>query len=204
MVYDNPTHFSYISEGVVLTASSKQALPIEEVAILTQLQTESLPLLRARIRLLREAGWTLAQIGAPLTKTRSTIRLWQLAALDEHLDVAREQGDVPALVIKKISGVRTVQLYPDVPQARRQELHDLAAKARTVRGWMADADEAREAAHKLEQLLGEYRVLGVPYKRLAGYMGVTHRAVAARLERAAERTPKPYEISIDQAAERVA
>ncbi len=189
-----------------MTGTRKQeVLPPSEVAVLTQLQSESLPLFRARVRLLREAGWTLAQVGEPFGKNRSTVRLWQNGALDEHLDSVLERGEIPAITAKKEPGTREIHLYPDVPPLLRKELHDLAAKARTVRGWMTDADEARVAAHKLEQLLAEYRAVGVPYKRLAEYMGVTHRAVAARLERAAEReTPKPYDISIAEAAERVA
>lgn len=173
------------------------ALPESETAILIQLSTESLPLLRARVRLLREAGWTLAQVGAPLGKNRSTTSMWQKSALDEHLEAAREKGPVPEAP-RKEDASRVVNLFPDVPKSRRAELYELASKARKVRGWMAENDEARIAAAKLEVLLENYHELGVPYKRLAEYMGVTHRAVAARLERVAAR--KPHQITIAEAA----
>lgn len=190
------------------TPSKAPTLPAAEVAILTQLQTESLPLLRARVRLLREAGWTLAQIGTPLGKNRSTTRLWQTGAFEEHLDDAGAKGPIP-LPPPRASEQRVIHLYPDVPSTDRDELHSLATLARSVRGWMKEEDPARVAAHKLEDKLVMHHKMGVPYKRLADYMGVTHRAVAARLERVAKRNAhndprKPYQVSIEDASRSVA
>lgn len=179
-----------------------EPLPDSEQALLKTLHEESLPLLRARVKLLRQAGWTLAQVGAPLGKNRSTTRMWEQAALDEHLQDAGLLMHVPYPSVKP-AGQRVVRLYPDVPLDQRAELHEIATVARTVRGWMKPDDPARVAAQRLEEMLHQFVRMGVPYKRIADHMGVTHRAVAARLERAAERShdrTKPYQVSIQEAA----
>lgn len=159
-------------------------LPETEQALLKKLRADGdLPLLRARVALLRDAGWTLAAIGAPLEANRSTTRMWEYAAISDDYDKVKEFASVPVFD-RAPKGVKVIRKYRDVPAPERDALRDLANKARSVRGWTPDDAESRKAANELESRLLAYDAKGVPLKRLAEHMGVTHRAVAARIERA--------------------
>jgi len=69
----------------------------------------------------------------------------------------------------------------------RDRLVELAASVRTIRGWTPANSQARKDAETLEVLIESYILRGVPVKRIAMRMGVTYRAVAARLERRAQK-----------------
>lgn len=158
-------------------------LPDEEVQMLRRLNVNQLPVLRARIKLLRNAGWTLQVLSDATGKSRSTVRLWETEADDRLLPAALDLGAVPQLM-KKDSELRVVRLYPDVPPQEREVLLYLTEKASLVRGAPPGNYRARKAAEDLVDLLKYYTKMGVTVKRLATHMKVTHRAVAARLERA--------------------
>lgn len=162
-------------------------LPQSEQDLLKKLREEgNLPILRARVALLRDSGWTLAAIGAPLEANRSTARMWEYAAISDDYEKAKEVAPVPVFE-RAPKGARAIRKYPDVPADERESLRELANKARSVRGWTPDDAESRIAANELGQRLLTYDAKGVPLKRLAEHMGVTHRAVAARIERAQEK-----------------
>lgn len=164
--------------------SRARALPEAEQNILRDLRTKGdLPVLRARVALLRDAGWTLAAIGAPLEANRSTTRMWEYAADNEFIEQAKQLGAVPE-IDRAPQGAREIRKFPDVPVEDREKLRTLANGARAVRGWTADDAPSMIAAKELERMLVRYSGQGVPLKRLAEHMGVTHRAVAARIERA--------------------
>lgn len=166
---------------------STNTLPEEEQQLLQKLRADNnLPLLRARVALLREAGWTLASIGAPLDANRSTTRMWEYASAKSDFPEAKALREVPEIE-RPPKGAKVLRKYPDVPVDEREHLRDLADKARTVRGWTPDDDPSRKAADELGELLINYREMGVPLTRLADHMGVTHRAVAARIERSTEK-----------------
>lgn len=160
-------------------------LPENEATLLRDLRaggTATLPALRARVAALRDAGWTLVAVGRPLGANRSTTRMWQLTAKPEDVEEVKKAG-VPHAPLK-IAPARTIRLYPDVPPAELAELQRLAESARTVRGSTPQDSQARKDAREFEAKLQHYVERGVPMKRLAERLGVTHRAVAARLERA--------------------
>lgn len=159
-------------------------LPEDEAKRLVSLREAGplqLPALRGRVKALRQAGWSLAAIGTPLGANRSTTRMWELVAKDEDVATASTEPVPPSP--EKNTAIKTVRLYPDVPAAERQELIKLADSARRVRGWTPADSEARKDAKELERRLEIYDKRGVPKKRIAEHLGVTHRAVAARLER---------------------
>lgn len=160
------------------------SLPEDEAQRLVALREagpSQLPALRGRVKALREAGWSLAAIGLPLGANRSTTRMWELGAKTEDVTTASETPVPPAPA--KNPAIKLVRLYPDVPAAERQELIRLADSARRVRGWTPADSEARKDAVELERRLEIYHKRGVPLKRIAEHLGVTHRAIAARLER---------------------
>lgn len=159
-------------------------LPEEEQAILRSLrEADDLPALRLHVYALRKAKWPLRAIGDPLGAPRSTVRMWEHAA-----DPTAELPAVPECVrAERDRGERTVRLRMDVPPSERDELHRLAESARQVRGKTPKTAPARIDADKLDQLIESYIGRDVPVKRIATYMGVTPRAVAARYERYLER-----------------
>lgn len=165
---------------------STQDLPeleAQKLRTLREAGPSALPQLRARVSALRDVGWSLAAVGKPLNANRSTTRMWQLAAKPEDVaESIKTLGQPPAAPPRRAAS-KVVRLYPDVPEAEREELIRLATSARRIRGWTAkDAQERRDAA-EFERRLREYSRRGVPLKRLAEHIGVTHRAIAARLER---------------------
>lgn len=154
-------------------------LPAHEAEALRECRGD-LSALRQRVYALRKAKWPLRAIGEPLDDTaRSTVRMWELAA-----DPNGPLPDVsPCPRGDSVGGERVVRLRFDVPVTEREELKRLALSARTVRGWTPKDAPTRKDADKLDRLLIKYTKRGVPVKRLATHMGVTYRAVAARLER---------------------
>jgi hypothetical protein len=167
-----------------------QELPEQEARLLRELRQAgpaALPQLRARVAALREAGWALATVGAPVGANRSTTRMWELTAkpADVRKNV-KEHGKPPAAP-PKVRTMKVVRLYPDVPEAERAELVKLAAQARLVRGHTPQNSPARRAAEEFERRICAYHKRGVPLKRIAEHVGVTHRAIAARLERVEEK-----------------
>lgn len=167
-----------------------QQLPAGEAAKLTKLREagpNALPKLRARVAALRDAGWSLAAVGAPLNANRSTTRMWQTSAKDEDVAaIVKELGACPVAPARR-SNVKVVRLFPDVPEDEREELAELAAQARLVRGHTPKDAPARKAADKFEKKLRAYKDRGVPVKRMAEIVGITHRAIAARIDRAEKR-----------------
>lgn len=168
-----------------------QELPEREAKVLRELReagANALPALRARVSLLRDAGWSLAAVGAPLGANRSTTRMWQTSAKPEDVKRCVKQYGKPDAAPPRRSAAKVVRLYPDVPEADRAKLVKLAESARRVRGWTPQDAQERKDADSFEKLLRKYHEdRGVPMKRLAEHIGVTHRAIAARLERADER-----------------
>lgn len=156
-------------------------LPAHEAEVLHAVrQSGDLNALRQRVYALRQAKWPLRAIGQPLDDTaRSTVRMWELAA-NPNAPVPNvpqcPRGD-------SVAGERIVRLRFDVPVAERERLKRLAESARSVRGWTKKDARSRRDADELDALLVKYTARGVPVKRLATHMGVTYRAVAARLER---------------------
>lgn len=176
--------------GGTTVSRPTQQLPEGEAAKLTKLREagpNALPKLRARVAALRDAGWSLAAVGAPLNANRSTTRMWQLSAKPEDVTaIVKELGVCTPAPVKRGS-VKVVRLFPDVPEDEREELCVLAEQARMVRGHTPENAPARIAARKFEKKLREYKKRGVPVKRMAEIIGITHHAVSARIDRAEAR-----------------
>jgi hypothetical protein len=171
-----------------MTRSTNQ-LSASEADLLRKLREagpSGLPMLRGRVAALREAGWTLAAVGEPLNANRSTTKMWQLSAKPEDVTAARELAPIETAP-KREQPFKVVRLYPDVPAHDLPELHRLADSARRVRGWASEDSPQRQDAKEFEKKLQVYVERGVPIKRIADHLGVTHRAIAARLERSAAR-----------------
>lgn len=157
--------------------------PTEEADRLRALREKGdLPQLRARIKALRDAGWTLRSIGHAIESPHTTVKMWQLAA-DPEVAVGPPPVPVPPVQHRET----VVRLRPDIPADEVEELRRLAASAGTVRGWTAPDAQSRKDAAELERRLEIYVARRVPIKRIAGHLNLTFRAVAARLERAAEK-----------------
>lgn len=169
-------------------------IPASEVAVLRDLRAgRDLPALRRRILALRKSGWTLAGIGAPFEVPYSTVRAWENAAnpkdpipfLDSHPVPApgrppRRPGHV----------IRIRKVRPDVPVDERPVLNRLAQEARVLRRSTSAKHPAWKAQTELESMLALYMLRGVPVANLARYCGVSNRAIAARMERAAAKMDK--------------
>jgi hypothetical protein len=148
------------------------------------------------VRDLRECGWTLAAIAEPFETGRSTARAWELAApTKQEIKPAGDVPTSPAIARSHGTAPRVRKMRADIPTSERAEFKRLAESARTIRGWTAPGSQQRKDAEKFETLLEEYVTRGVPVKRLARHAGVTYRAIAARLERRAERKSSPTEVS---------
>lgn len=140
-----------------------------------------LPALRARIKALRDVKWTLRAIGGAMGAPHTTVRMWQEAA-DSNLPV------IPSVPLPpKFQRENVIRLRPDIPADEIKDLQRLAVSARKIRGWTPADSQERKDAVELERRLEIYVERRVPVKRIADHLNVSFRAVAARLERAAER-----------------
>lgn len=154
-------------------------LPEDEGALLRRLRETDRRRFLIRVRALVDAGWPLRAVGEPLDAGRSTVRSWKMSAVDPETDL--DLSELPPVPTR--SRLKVVRLRPDVPEEDRDHLVDLAQKARSVNRWTpADAEE-RKASQELNELLQMYVHRGVPVRTLANRLGVTYRAVVARIER---------------------
>lgn len=160
-------------------------LPEDEGALLQRLRASDRRRFLIRVRALVDSGWPLRAVGEPLGTGRSTVRAWKVAsenidATDHDLD---ELPPVPTRLRAKV-----VRLRPDVPEEERAHLTELAQQARTVNRWTPAEAPERLASRELNELLARYVARGVPVRTLASRLGVTYRAVVARLERQESRS----------------
>lgn len=160
-------------------------LPEDEQRKLREVrQSGDLNELRQRVLALRQKMWPLRAIGDPLDAPRSTVRMWELSA-----DPSLPTPDVPEChrAIRE-RGEKVTHLRLDVPVSRREELKELASKAKLLRGYTPADSPVRLASNQLDALIAELVAHHVPVKRIAEHMGVTPRAVTARYERFQERS----------------
>lgn len=174
-------------------------LPHSEAQFLQSLHTSAkMPALRYRTRQLREAGWTLASIGAPLGAPRSTVRSWEnhpdaatfRPEFSNHPPLPTPPGIRPAPFMSPPSAhthtpkqkPRVRALPVDVPEDDQRRIAQLAPLARRVRGGTPPSSPYRQARHELNELLAHYADRNVPVQRLAELAGVTYRAMKVRLE----------------------
>jgi hypothetical protein len=153
-------------------------LPEDEGALLRSLRETDRRLFLIRVRALIDAGWPLRAVGEPFNTGRSTVRAWKLAATEATNKDLEALPSVPTR-----SRLKVVRLRPDVPEEERDHLVELAQQARSVNRWTPPTAPERRASQELNELLQLYVNRGVPIRTLADRLGVTYRAVVARLER---------------------
>jgi hypothetical protein len=154
------------------------SLPPEEGELLRQLRDTDRPHFLVRVRALVDAGWPLRAVGEPFGAGRSTVRSWKMSASDSaRVDMA----DLPPVPAR--TKLKVVRMRPDVPEEERAHLVELSQAARNVNRWTPQDAPERKASQELNELLQRYVDRGVPVRTLANRLGVTYRAVVARLER---------------------
>lgn len=123
---------------------------------------------------LRNAGWTLQSIAAPLSITRERVRQVALSGAVDH-DLV-----VPAVPLKPR---RERKVWPRLTDAQRTEIAELSVLAQQVRGWTPVDHPWRVASERLSEALAEARLRGVRFRELAEAAGVSNEAIRFRLGR---------------------
>lgn len=160
-------------------------LPPEEVTVLRYLRGSNYEMFKARMRDLRARGWTYASMSEPFGSPRATAQAWCTRALSTS--EIPEADDVPSPPRKDPGAYRIANIRPKVPHESAERLRSLSQTARKVRGWTDEDAPERTAAVELEDEIARLSDAGVSYADIARAMGVTYRAVAARMERRGER-----------------
>lgn len=131
---------------------------------------------------LKDAGWTLQAIAAPLNITRERVRQ-RIAEAARDLDLI-----VPAPPAKPWRRpVRRYHLWP----AEQREAVALYEIARTVNGGTAEDDPARAASQRLSELFAELICRGVTAPAIAEAVGCSVVTVNMRLARHGYRKTPP-------------
>ena len=159
-------------------------LPEEEATYLKKLyESGDRKALKRHIAALRDKQWPLRAIGEPLGLSRSTIQFWERAA----------DGGYPSKAVTlspkaiETAGVKTVRWRTRIHPVHWEEFGKLAKSAQKVRSQTPEISQLREDAERLDVLIEYYLNKMVPVTSIAKAMGVTHRAVKARMERRDER-----------------
>jgi hypothetical protein len=172
-------------------------LPAEEAERLRSLREEDFEKFKARIRDLRAKGWTYSSLALPFLSPRATAQVWdRRAASTDVIPVSDDVPSPPEISRKKKREVYTF-MRPEVPDAEAARLAELSSQVRVIRGWTPQDHPARAAAVELEDLIAELSERGVSYASIARAMGVTYRAVAARMERRNEKAAESGEMGDD-------
>ena len=138
------------------------------------------PGLKAYIVALRAKQWPLRAIGEPLGLSRSTIQYFERSA--SYIDNTRVEIPLSPRAIET-DGVKTVRWRSHIPENQKPTLRLLSDQARRVRAQTPADSPLRRASTDLDYWIEHYLYRMVPVTEIAEAMGVTHRAVKARLER---------------------
>ena len=161
---------------------SLATLPTAEVDRLKALhESGDRDALRAYIRALREQQWPLRAIGDPLGVSRSTVQYWEQTG-----QPAKDPKDtVVPLSPRAITtaGTKTVRWRSRLPEGVAEQLKYHADRAKMVRSQTPPNSPLRQSAKILDDMIALYLSHMVAVTEIAEAMGVTHRAVKARMER---------------------
>jgi hypothetical protein len=160
------------------------------------------PQLYGPLLALREAGWTLAALAAPLGVTREAVRNWLLAA--EALDPPRQPAAAPppspaqrqaaagraAAAEARARRDTEARAAVDRYLPRLRQLQDDAA---ALRGPSASSPRLAAASAEYTALLNDAVTAGAPVALLADALGIRQATVYSRLRRAGYRKPAPSE-----------
>ena len=153
-------------------AARNQPLPPEEVSILLSLQGTPL---KARCFALYQAGWTLAAIGDPLSRARSTIRSWVNTGPYSTDNITVPHPEDRSYVPKR-------PRKPEIHEDERLAIQELAPIARRYRSRLPSHHPSALANQELTILCMQLHLEGVPIQELADIAGVTYRAMYRRVK----------------------
>ena len=154
-------------------SARNQALPQDEEDFLLTLEGTDLKL---RARRLYEAGWTLSAIGAPISKSRSTVRFWV-----NNVPALRSTVDRPVPTPEDRSYVHKKPVNPGITATTQARLAYLAPIARKYRARLASTHPATIANEELTELSKTLHAVHVPIQEIADAAGVTYRAMYRRI-----------------------
>ena len=155
-----------------------EALPESEVLILQRLiSSGDYKGLKARVALLRQKGWSVRQIAPAAGVSRTTVSNWGSTPVDPYA-----QSVLSHRVIAS-AGVKTVKWYARIPRYDVEEMQKLAVGAKKVTSASSKDSENYQDGLFLDNFIQHYLDNLVPVTEIAKILGITHRAVRARLER---------------------
>lgn len=138
--------------------------------------------LRGYIRALRDRRWPLRAIGEPLGLSRSTIQFWETTGVPEENPSQEIVVSMSPRAIET-AGDKLTRRRSEVLEEDKQRMNLLSFMAKQVRSQTPENSPLRRAANELDAKIEEYLKRMVPVTEIAKAMGVTHRAVKARMER---------------------
>jgi len=150
-----------------------QALPHDEAQHLQELRGTALKL---RARRLYEVGWTLSAIGAPINRSRSTIRFWV-----NNVPELKAGSTRPVPTPEDKTYKRKRPLSPGITPEQVNRIAYLAPIARTYRAKFPKSHPATQANEELTALAKRLHKAGVPIQQIADVAGVTYRAMYRRV-----------------------
>jgi hypothetical protein len=154
-------------------SARNQSLPKDEEDFLLSLEGTALKL---RARRLYEIGWTLSAIGAPINKSRSTVRFWV-----NTVPELKATTDRPVPLPEDRSYAHKKSKNPGISTSDRATIAYLAPIARKYRARLSDAHPATIANQSLTALVTKLHSSHVPIQEIADAAGVTYRAMYRRI-----------------------
>lgn len=131
------------------------------------------------VSLLRSTGWTLQDIANCLGVQRSTVQYWERKA--KNPQSVKEVPYSPREIEQR--GVKTVKTFVLIPKNDEIRLKELSIQAKKISNRTPADSPLRQMSYELDCLIYKHVRRMVPVSKIAEAMGVTHRAVRARLER---------------------
>lgn len=168
--------------NTIIVSTTRQELPkLHESTVrkLKELRATDTAAFYLMVKSLRENKWPLRAIATPLGVSRSAVADWETKASENApLPEAEE-------MTKVAKSLRPLYQKVDIPEDSAKTMYSLAREASKVRRYTDYASPSRLAARELETLLHFYKDQGASLSDLADVCGVTRRAIAQRLEKAA-------------------
>jgi hypothetical protein len=154
-------------------SARSQSLPKDEEDFLASLDG---PALKLRTRRLYESGWTLSAIGAPINRSRSTIRFWVSNAPE-----LTATTDRPVPIPEDRSYIHKKPTNPGIYPKDLSRIKTLAPLARKYRSRLSDDHPSTLANQDLTNIAQTLHASHVPIQEIADAAGVTYRAMYRRI-----------------------
>lgn len=159
-----------------------QKLPLSEIAYLNSITDVEL---LKRVAALYSRGWTLASIGEAFlpARGRSTVKAWVDRSHQYPTEPALKPVPSPSHKTDPRGYQRLTPKSPGVPKGIAEQLSALAPLARNYRARMSSATKEYQANEEMDRIVRTLRIADVSIADIARAAGVTHRAIAKRLEK---------------------